>query len=173
MSKESPKITISAKVVDDEAVTFLRDFAKLFSTILHKLFVEFIIKERDQNELKSSFQKMYGINARMFNSVFYELKSKWRARQAQYDSTVKLYRNKISSHMAWIQKKSKEIDRMESKLAQLSKYQRRSQGYKKTGKGRKPAMTKALRAIQRHSLERDILSSKKKIGHKKIRIRWF
>ena len=71
-----PQLTICAKVSDPKSVDFLRSFAVLFSTILHRLFVEFIIKERDFNELKSRFQVEYGINARVFNSVAYHLKSK-------------------------------------------------------------------------------------------------
>lgn len=170
MSKESPKITLSAKVEEEAATVFLRDFAKLFAKVLHRLFVDFIIKEGEVNELKSRFQKTYGINARMFNSIFYELKAKWAARQAQYDGTIKLYRNKIASHKAWIQKKSKEIDKREKKLAKLLDYQIRKKAHTNTGKGRKPVMTQVLKAIQANSLRSEIQSYKKKIGHKKTRI---
>ena len=166
--KKAQKVTLSAWVEEEFAVDFLSRFAFLFNRISHRYFVDYIIKKKDGNELKANYQKLFGINSRMFNSVDFQAKAKWLARKTQYKETIQMYENKIRSHNQWIVAKRKKIVAAKAKIQKIDDYKRRKAEY--TGKGRKPIFTNALAKLDTSNLLNEINDCEKRISQKKFRI---
>jgi hypothetical protein len=72
-------ITIETKIKDLSPRTALDACAALFAKIAHCLYVDLHIRNMPLNELKSDYQRKYGISSRHFNSIRYEVDGKARA----------------------------------------------------------------------------------------------
>lgn len=147
MKEEAMKITLSAKVDDETVIDFIAKYAFLFSTVLHNFWKEFIIKEGDFSEIKSSFQVKYGMNSRMLISVNMVAKSKWQTRKTQYSLTIKSYQSKVNMHRDWIRKRKREMDKNLKNIQKIEDYKEMKTCFRGRPKERKPLLTKVLTKV--------------------------
>ena len=58
---------------------YLNDYSAYFQSIERKLFIDIVYRNISINKLKESYQKLYGINARQFNSIKAQIDGKIKA----------------------------------------------------------------------------------------------
>ena len=69
-------LTYQTKIKEVAAYQYIEEYAKYFSHLQLKLFYEHYIKGKPLGELKKKYIVQYGLTARQFNSIFYDLKGK-------------------------------------------------------------------------------------------------
>ena len=171
MNEKANKITLASKVEDPAAIAFIASYAFLFNTVLHKFWREFVIKEGCLNEIKSSFQRTYEINARMLNSINIVTKMKWKARKSQYARTAIDYNCKINRLADWIRRKEKEIEQNLKKIEKVEDYRQRKTAYAANPKGRRPFLTKSLKSIDVAVAKAQTELLRDKIKFKEMKVR--
>lgn len=65
----------------DILTSYLDEYSELFQKIEHKLYVDLVHKKIPLNKLKQDYQKVYGINARQFNSIRVDLDGKIKSKK--------------------------------------------------------------------------------------------
>ena len=159
-------ITIQAKVENARAIDFLSRYSIVFSMLVRKLFVDFYKKEKPLADLKSSYQREYGILARHFNSLASQTKGKWTSRKAQYKSTIAMLERKIKDVSKKIGDESKKIEKLEGKIDKILIYK---QQVNTNTSRRKRKMPASLRKLDIKKLKSEVAKSKKFIDGKTIR----
>lgn len=91
--------------------SYLNEFASYFQTIERKLFVDMVYRDTSIIKLKASYQKVYGINARQFNSIKAQIEGKIKAikelKKAELESkTLKLKQLNVKLNKTVEDKKS-------------------------------------------------------------------
>ena len=135
------KFTVSCKIAQHDGVSFLKDYARIFGKSERDFFVDYFIKEKPLNKLKTSYQVGHGIMARQFNSISYSVKGKWAARKTQYERQIESIESSIAAVKKTIDKNNKEIDKIRTQIDKIERYQKAVQLRNSTGKGRKPRLT--------------------------------
>ncbi len=110
-------LTTSAKIVDDNFTKALDAFGELYGQILRKLYVDLYVRKHALNLLKSSYIVKYGITARHFNAIRYDLQGKIASiievKKTESDSKKRKIQN--------IEKKIKKILNEQNKKTKLKK----------------------------------------------------
>jgi hypothetical protein len=81
-------ITIEAKICDVLSRFVLEELGAMFGKISRRYFVDRHIKKIPVNDLKKSYQRIYKISSRHFNSIRSEVDGKVRAAEEIQDLTI-------------------------------------------------------------------------------------
>ena len=157
-------ITIQTKVQDSTAIDFLNHYSKSFSFLVRKLFVDLFIREKPINDLKSEYQREYGILARQFNSISTQTRAKWNARKEQYTRTIKDLQSKVRDVDKFIKGEEKKIAQLQKKLGKIEEYKEKC-----CSRLKKRKMPVSLKKLDANKLIEDIKKSENLIESKKIR----
>jgi len=111
-------LTYQTKIKEVAAYQYLEEYAKYFSHLQRKLFYEHYIKGKPLGELKKKYIAQYGITARQFNSLYYDLKGKIKSLEQIRDARIKDLKGRIKSLENWLAKREKQKDSLHHRLMQ-------------------------------------------------------
>jgi len=112
--------TFHTRIKNDEFDSFLTDYACLFSQLERLLYLDLYVKKQVLKELKQSYQKKYGITARQFNALHYQLKGKMEGIEKGRDYHIEQTKGKIKSIQTWITNKGTQKKKQHERLLKLT-----------------------------------------------------
>lgn len=161
-------ITIETKIDDLDSYPYLLLFCDEYNHIKRSLYRDLYILKQNLTELKKFYIKKYGITARHFNSIIYDLRSQVNSRNALLSSQIDLRKQKIKSIQKKTEKLTREIRDLNNDLRLIENYKKQIIRYKKKLRPKKPVLNKKLKNISVLSIKEDI-AEKKYILHQKRR----
>ena len=119
--------TFQTKIRDEGVYPVLDAIAALFGRRMRRLFVDLYVRGRKLSECKKLYIARYGLTARQFNAIAYELKGKVRAAEEARKHRIEVLRDQVTTTekaIRRLQKEDKALASGKGKIAKLNSHER-------------------------------------------------
>jgi len=109
-------VTFQTRIKEMECTPYLSQYARLFSQLERKLFIDLYIRKKSLKELKKRYIKTRQITARQFNSLHAELKGKITSIEELRKIAISDLAGRIKSVQQWLVQKEKQKNKLAGQL---------------------------------------------------------
>ena len=171
MTSPAMERTIETRIGDASIFPILELLLFFFAGLRHRLFRDLICLGMPKNELKSSYIRDFGITARHFNSLAFDVTGVAESHAELVRLRKSEISGKIQSTEKQIKAQQKKLKQAHSLLEQISRYREKVKAWKDSGsKRKKPTQPIAIQRLFREKIRQDITQCLSLLHQKKRRL---